>query len=158
MAVAAAAGQFEVALQEPIAEFAADEFVLVVADESAESGAGLEACVGGAGSAGYGDAVEKTAAAAAAEFPLLRETCRGGSGEDQESIVEAFSFRFSCNYFTTRTSSEVELAALSDDQRYGQAERHRSRHRGIDLIEADGAGNEAGVLNIERNAAELDVG
>ena len=81
---AAPASQFEVALQEPIVEFAADEFVLVVADESAESGAGLDACVGGAGSTSNGDAVQKTAAAAGAEFPLLRETCRGGSGEDQE--------------------------------------------------------------------------
>src|SRR5262249_32920585 len=80
----ASALQFETALQEAVAEFAADVFVLAIADESAQGGAGLEACAGGAGSTSDRHAFQKTAAAAGAEFPLLRETCRGGSGEDQE--------------------------------------------------------------------------
>ena len=155
---AAAAGQFEVALQEPIAEFAADVLVLVVADDSRRRRRRSESPRWRSRfRARYGDAVEKAAAAGAAEFPLLRETCRGGSGEDQESIVEAFSFRISCNLLHDPNIERSGTSALSDDQRDGQAERHRARHRGIDLIESDGAGNEAGVLDIERDAAELDV-
>ena len=48
--LAAAALQVQVALQESVAEFAADVSGLVVADVSAEGGAGLEARGGGAGS------------------------------------------------------------------------------------------------------------
>src|ERR1035437_8152965 len=49
-------------------------------------------------------------------------------------------------------------AALCDDEGYGQTERHRSRHRGIDLIESDGAGHKARVLHVETDAAQQDAG